>query len=218
MYEDGRLYCFYSDELDNGEGANHVGGYNQKLVYKYTTDLVSWSDKYDCTASEVPSDRPGMVALAKMGNGKWALAYEFYGFDGLEDTCPIAIKYADKLDAWDVAEEGRMIVNGSGELMGSGPAIAWTPNGGDCGTLFVTSVFSRGSNTGCDLYISFDYGETFISIDNPISVDRFETDAKCGYSAGFYVDEAGDLYYVNNPVVHQRLSKEKLSFAKIKIY
>ncbi len=31
-YEDGRLYCFYSDETDNGTSPGHKGGHCQKLV------------------------------------------------------------------------------------------------------------------------------------------------------------------------------------------
>ncbi len=218
MYEDGRLYCFYSDELENGTGADHTGGHNQRIVYKYTTDLVNWSDKYECTASETPDDRPGMVALTKMGNGKWALALEYYGVKGYEGSCPVIIKYADKLDAWDVADKGVMVSDGNGKVPISGPAMAWTPNGGDCGTLLLTSTVSRGSATGSDLFISFDYGETFIALDNPLSVDNQGTGAKCGYSAGFFVDEEGNVYYVNNPLAYKGMKSEKFLFAKIKIY
>ena len=189
MYEEetGRVYCFYSDDSDPK--------HDQKLVYKYSTDLINWSEKFEMVACENPLLRPGMVALTKMGNGKYALAYELCG-----DGCQIYIKYADSLDGWEPADHGKLIRTLAGEGMGSAPAIAWTPDGGECGTLFVTAhhVVSGSSNTKCDLFISFDYGETFIDVDNPIP-NRPNDNIRSGYSPGFFVDKDGAVYYVNDP-------------------
>ena len=216
QYENGRLYCFYSDELENGEGENHVGGHNQRLVYRYTTDMKTWSDKKEMVALEEPDARPGMIALTKMGNGKWALAYEGCGMG--YNSCAIHIKFADTLDSWDAADRGTLIKNPAGSTMGSSPAIAWTPAGGECGTLFVTASYSTNSKTKCDLFLSFDYGKTFVSINNPINLS-FKGDHKLygGYSPGMYVDKEGKLYYVNNPQ-YTVLWQEKLEFLRVKVY
>ena len=217
MYEEetGRVYCLYSDELLNGDDEEtRKNGHNQRLVYKYTTDFKNWSAKYEMVACENPQLRPGMIALAKMGNGKYALAYEMCGED-----CQIYIKFADSLDGWDPAEKGKLIKTLSGEGMGSAPAIAWTPNGGECGTLFVTAhhVVSGNSNTKCDLFISFDYGETFIDVDNPIP-NKPNENIRSGYSPGFFVDKEGTVYYVNDPESSPGSLCEKFMFAKIKVY
>ena len=208
MYEEetGRVYCFYSDDSDPK--------HDQKLVYKYSTDLVNWSAKYEMVACENPLLRPGMVALTKMGNGKYALAYELCG-----DGCQIYIKYADSLDGWEPADHGKLIRTLSGEGMGSAPAIAWTPDGGECGTLFVTAhhVVNGSSNTKCDLFISFDYGETFIDVDNPIP-NRPNDNIRSGYSPGFFVDKDGAVYYVNDPEYTKNGLNEKFMFAKIRVY
>ncbi|MBE6607608.1 MAG: exo-alpha-sialidase [Ruminococcaceae bacterium] len=208
MYEEetGRVYCFYSDDSDPE--------HDQKLVYKYSTDLITWSKKYEMVACENPALRPGMVALTKMGNGKYALAYEMCG-----DGCQIYIKYADSLDGWEPADHGKLIQTLSGEGMGSAPAIAWTPDGGECGTLFVTAhhVVNGSSSTKCDLFLSFDYGETFIDISNPIP-NKPNDNIRSGYSPGFFVDKDGTVYYVNNPEYSPGGLNEKLMFAKIKVY
>ncbi len=219
MYEKetGRLYCYYSDELENGVGENHVGGHNQRLVYKYTTDLKSWSAKHDMVSLENPELRPGMVALTKMGNGKFALAYEMCG-KGY--SCDIHIKISDSLSDWDPTDKGKLVLDSvSGKGMASGPAIIWTPNGGDCGTLIVTSNSDRvpSTKTKCGLFLSFDYGKTFVTIENPIP-NMVNDMVKSGYSPGFYVDSEGTIYYVNNPECYRNSFNEKLMFARIKVY
>ncbi len=212
QYENGKLYCFYSDELENGKGANHEGGHNQRLVYKYTTDLKTWSDTKECVASETPNDRPGMVALAKMGNGKWALAFEYTG-------SALQIKFADTLESWDPADLGVKVKDTEGHALGSGPAMGWTPHGGECGTLFLTASWGEESTTKCDMLLSFDYGQTFISIPNPINLAYTgNVSLYGGYSSGMYVDSEGALYYVNNPQNKENLTQETLEFVKIKVY
>ncbi len=212
MYEEEtkRLYCFYSDEMDD----NH----SQKLVYKYTTDMKTWSDAYDMVANPNKVGRPGMVSIAKMGNGKYALVYENgHVTDGA--GYPIYIKIGNSLSDWgDPADMGKMI-NSNGKTMGSGPVAAWSPNGGECGTLFVTAngMSNSSDNDKCDLFMSFDYGETFVTIKNPIR-NKHNSNVASGYSPGMYVDKNGDLYYVNDPERDKGALAEKLMFAKIVIY
>ncbi len=197
-----RIYCFYSDERDEK--------HSQKLVYRYTTDLKVWSDVFDCTALENQGARPGMVSLTRMGNGKWALVFELTG---------INIKFTERLDKWDISDPGRMITDQNGVHSTSGPVIAWSPCPGDKGTLFLTSAYQEGSPTRCNMFVSFDYGESFLSFPNPINVlahsDEYEFYG--GYSAGMYVDKEGTLYYVNNPQNKSTPCQEKLEFVRMKV-
>ncbi len=214
LYENGRVYCFYSDELSKGEGEEHIGGHNQRIVYRYTDDLVNWCETKECISSANPNERPGMASLTKMGNGKWAVVYEHINVQ-------IYIKFADTLDSWEPASDvGKRVENEKGNFLGSGPVIAWTPDGGECGTLFLTSFFSEQSKTKCDLFMSFDYGETFTSIDNPINVLQEQTGdyhLYGGYSPGMFVDKEGTLYYVNNPQSKERPCQENLVLIKVKV-
>ena len=200
-----RLYCFYSDDSDPQ--------HSQKLVYKYTTDLVNWSEKFECVACDDPSLRPGMCSIAKMGNGEYYMVYEMVGINGN----PVYFKKTTSLDDWgDVADYGE-IVAANGETFGSAPYVAWTPAGGECGTLFVVGKYpvAGSSNTGSDMFISTDYGKTFTAIDNPIPY-TLVGDTKCGYSPSFFVSSVeGTVYYVNNPT---HGSGYKISMVKIKIY
>ncbi len=203
--ETGRLFCFYSDDSDPE--------HSQKLVYKYTTDLVNWSEKKECVACADPDLRPGMASVTKMGNGEYYMVYEMVGIGGN----PIYCKKTTSLDDWgDVSDYGK-IVSATGKTFGSSPYVAWTPVGGDCGTLIVVGKhpIKGGSDTGTDMFLSFDYGKTFAPVDNPIpySLDPYE---RCGYSPSlFFSPDGTTLYYVNNPPCYE--STYKISVAKINI-
>ena len=217
IYDDktNRLYCFYSDEQINGVGENHIGGYNQRLVYKYTSDLKTWSQEYNAVAVEGDT-RPGMPMVTKMGNGQWAIVYENVGAP--EGGTPIYIKFTDNLDNWEPASDnGKLILSDEGSHCGSSPAITWTPAGGECGTLIVTANGQvPPSPTGkCDLFISHDYGKTFVTVKNPIPVQPNQQ-VRSSYSPGFYVDKEGSVYYINDPEKEPGADREKLMIAKLR--
>lgn len=203
--ETGRLFCFYSDDSDPE--------HSQKLVYKYTTDLVSWSEKQECVACDDPELRPGMVSVTKMGNGEYFMVYEMVGIN----ANPIYCKTSTSLDDWgDTSDYGR-IVSALGKTFGSSPYAAWTCAGGECGTLVVVGKhpIDGTSKTGTDMFLSFDYGKTFVPVDNPLpySLDPYE---RCSYSPSLFFSEDGTtLYYVNNPPCYS--STYKISVAKIRI-
>ncbi len=210
MYDDdtNRLYCMYSDELDDE--------HSQRLVYKYTTDMKNWSDTYEMVACSNKMLRPGMIAITKMGNGKYALIFEMVGMNGN----PVYIKICDALDNWgDVSDYGKPVASGSKSL-GSSPVIAWTPDGGECGTLFMTGSHMASGGDGvnrCEMFMSFDYGKTFVTMANPIH-NMVNPQVHSGYSPGMYVDKDGYLYYVNDPERDKGAFAEKLDFVKIKVY
>ena len=187
--ESGRLFCFYSDDSDPA--------HDQKLVYKYSTDLVHWSEKFECVACRDPALRPGMVSVAKMGNGEYFMVYEMVGIGGN----PIYCKRSASLDDWgDVSDYGTP-VSAAGKTFGSSPYVAWSPVGGGCGTLIVTAkhMLEGSSRTGTDLFLSFDYGKTFVPADNPLPY-MLDGHERCGYSPSLFVTEdGGGIYYVNNP-------------------
>lgn len=203
--ETGRLFCFYSDDSDPE--------HSQKLVYRYSTDLVNWSEKYECVACKDSSLRPGMVSVTKMGNGEYFMVYEMVGINGN----PIYFKKSTSLDdLGDVSDYGN-IVSATGKTFGSSPYAAWSPVGGDCGTLVVVGKHpvKGGSETGTDMFLSFDYGKTFVPVDNPIpyTLDPYE---RCGYSPSlFFSSDGTTLYYANNPPCYD--STYKISVAKIRI-
>ena len=161
-----------------------------------------------------------MPMVTKMGNGQWALVYENVG--ATQGGTPIYIKFTDDITKWNPSDPGKLLKSDKDAYCGSSPAIAWTPAGGKCGTLVVTANGQVGGNptAKCDLFISHDYGKTFVTVANPIEVRRSDY-VRCAYSPGLFVDKEGTVYYVNNPErtpgdVCARLMLVKLKFMEIK--
>ena len=186
MYENGALYCFYSDDSDPA--------HDQKLVYRKSTDGVNWGELVEIVAFENSLHRPGMISIAKMGNGKYFMPYEV----GLADengnhNYSIYYKIVDDLDGdWQKEDPGtklRSVTRGGADYIGSAPFCAWAPAGGECGTLFVNAV-GGGEKY---MYVSFDYGKTFEAVPNPIPSER-----STGYSPSFFVLADGKTVLYGN--------------------
>ena len=200
-YEDDYLYCFYSDDS--------LPEYDQTVSYKRSKDGKTWEDIVHVVAGDKFSYRPGMGIFAKMGNGQYFIVYEIAG---VSDGVPIYYKVTDDITDWNPSDLGTRLTAGGSYTMGSAPWCAWTPVGGECGTLIVTSKY--GSATPNKILVSFDYGKTFEAIDNPLPYSGTES---LGYSASLFFSADGTtLFYGNN--VDGVSGKSKIAFAKIKIY
>ena len=201
--EDGWLYCFYSDDSDPD--------HDQKLVYKRTRDGVSWEDKVEVVAHNDFKYRAGMPVITKMGNGEYFLVYEV-----VTTGAPIYYKKSKSIsDFGNTGELGVLLKSADGKQSTSAPACAWLPVGGECGTLVVTGKSS--SNKGY-LFLSFDYGETWETVKDPLACEPLKAsgDRIC-YSAGLWVGEdEKSLYYVS--AVKNEHDRQKISFVKLRIY
>ncbi len=216
-----RLYCFYSDDSDPD--------HSQKLAYKYSTDLENWHGKDDKVGVDVdPKDavacsnkgyRPGMTSVVDMGEGGYLMTYEMMA-SGIPDV-QVYYKKTKDLDNWgDPADYGKPVKSTDGHSTGSGPWCAWSPVGGACGTLVVVGkhpVPYHVTDKGAKMFLSFDYGETFVAIDNPIPYDLEATETHCGYSPCVVFSKDGKtLYYVNNPLNKFKQGHD-INFVKIEI-
>ncbi len=206
--DDGRLVCYYSDDSDEN--------YSQKIVYKTSSDAENWSSPVVAVASDISSERPGMPVVTRLGDGSYFMVYEVADKDGTDGN-PVYFRYsADGLD-WGNAEDiGTEIISHDGKkALGSAPYCGWTPAGGEKGTLVVSGTFMRKgeSDTGTDLFISNDYGESWVTIPHPIP---YTADDHVGYSNSFTFSEDGKtMYLINNPLNADTPEKSKMVFAKI---
>jgi len=234
--DSGRLYCFYSDDSDPA--------HDQKIAYKWTDDLVNWhgvSGKEDLTEKPDASTkfgepfeavacsdsklRPGMASIAKMNNGKFILAYEMVG----ETGAPVYCKIADSLDNWGKASDTGKIASVKGNVLGTSPWIAYSPVGGENGVLFLGARrnargLSKYTKGGTDLFLSFDNGNTWEAIANPIPHEiATGTTAKDpqyyrGYSPALLASLDGNTLYYLNTVGYKNNDKSTvIKFAKIRL-
>lgn len=189
--EDGVLYCFYSDDNDPV--------CSQTIVLKTSTDGLEWSKMIQATACADRRLRPGMAAVAKMGNGEYILTYEMVGMHGN----PVHYKKTRSLTDWgDVSENGKLLVTDDGVSVGSAPYCAWTPDGGEKGCVIVTAhnMASGSSETGTEIMLSFDFGESWTHAENPLPYTMPEKykGLRCAYSPCFFVRRDNSLFYVND--------------------
>lgn len=188
--DDGTLICYFSDDTDPF--------HSQKLVLRYTKDGENWSDFVETVALENGGLRPGMPVVTKMGNGQYFMAYEIVGMAGN----PVYYKTTDDPTDWgDPADVGTLIRDGKKSLAAT-PWCTWIPAGGECGTLIVTGwrMASGKSNTGSDIFLSFDYGKTWTTMDNYYSYQWNNDNDTWGYSASLFFSQDGEtLYYMANP-------------------
>ncbi len=201
MYENEKLYCFYSDETDK---TNH----SQKLVFKTSSDGVNWSEKKEMVALEDQTERPGMAVIAKMGNGKYFGIYEVCS-DLPDKGATLYYKITDDLDNWDPTDKGTRLTAKDGSTFGSAPWCAWSPVGGDCGMLIISSTYGTEKN---DLVVSLDFGKTFTTIANPLPYEEG------GYSASlFFSSDGKTLFYSNTVELEAGSDKAKVDFVALKL-
>ena len=200
----GRLYCFYSDDRD--------AAHDQKIVYKYTVDGVTWvgsngntveSAPFDAVASSEASLRPGMVSITKMSNGEYIMVYEVGHSKYGDSTATVHYKKSTDLADWsDISDVGPMVMSTDNRAFGSAPWCAYSEMGGENGLFITTGRYRDDRNSDPsepDLFISFDYGKTFVTIDNPFDYKNTDLNlGKFGYSPYFVVANDGKtIYYFN---------------------
>ena len=211
--EDGSLVCFYSDETE----VSQFGG--QRLVLRVSQDGKTWGEKKYCVAPANRSLRPGMVSVAKMGEHGYLIVYEMIG----QTAGPVYYKVSKSLTEWeDYASDGTLLKAGSLGFTGCTPYCEWTPAGGPYGTVIAAGRFGNAEMTeGSDLFVSFDLGENWYTIDNPLEYDYHQSSgANYAYSFGFFTGSDGSLYYINNVFPKSAALKYQYStlrFAKIRL-
>ncbi|MBE6619350.1 MAG: exo-alpha-sialidase [Ruminococcaceae bacterium] len=208
IYDNGRIYCFYSDDSDPD--------HDQKLVYKYTTDMENWvgkegikgphgadGDPFEIVCCEDKDYRPGMISVVKMNNGEFYAVYDIVVYapgrpngkievDGVTYThSPDLYKKSTSLDNWDIAHPGTVPQLPDGRYTGLSPWVTYSPTIGKTGMLVVYGrTWASTDKSQTDLFLSFDYGETYIGLENPF---KYSVDPKDGMEAkdGSYTNQSG---------------------------
>ncbi|MBO4355266.1 MAG: exo-alpha-sialidase [Clostridia bacterium] len=189
--DDGTLVCYYSDERDPA--------HSQKLVYRASKDGVKWDKAVDIVSLSNGGLRPGMPVVTRMADGRYIMVYEIVGLAGN----PVYYKISeDGLDWGSPASMGKKVSAGSDSLAAT-PWISYCPEiGGENGMLMLTGwrMSSGSSNTGSDIFFSFDSAKSWISVDNYYSYKWNSDDDTWGYSVCSLLSSDGHtLYYMANP-------------------
>jgi hypothetical protein len=117
--KDGSLVMFWSDETDPC--------CSQKLTQIRTTDGVTWKDEFDTIKSANEPDRPGMIVVSKLHNGKYFMSYEICG---PTYHCFVYSRTSkDGLKWGKPAEAGTKVVSTTGQYLAHAPNNHIMPDG-----------------------------------------------------------------------------------------
>ncbi len=206
---DGYLYCFYSDDSDPA--------HDQKLVYKRTVDGVNWSEAEEVCAFESEKARPGMFIMTKMGNGEYFMVYEYY--EGGKGR--VYYKTTTDVSEWSAESVGTLLTDETGYTVKGAPFCIWTPFGGENGMLLVTGKEDIDGGQRHLVFVSFDYGKNWTTMENPLPYDisiAVRGTNRIGHSPSFIVSsDPSVIYYVNTTVIAET-GYQRIEFAKMKIY
>ncbi len=204
--DDGSLVCFYSDDSDPK--------HSQKIVYKQSKDGINWGKAVEVVASEVFEERPGMPVVTRLSDGTYFMVYEVMNKADIDDV-PVFCRYSkDGLRWGDSSYMGEEVTTPKGKkALGAAPYCAWTPIGGENGTLIVSGTHLRNgkSKTGSDYFISYDNGKTWETVPHLIP---YTPDDHIGYSNSFAFSKDGKtMYAINNPQRDDNPDKAKMVVA-----
>lgn len=206
---DGYLYFFYSDDSDPL--------HDQKLVFKRSEDGVNWSEEVGVCVFNAKKARPGMLIMTRMGSGEYLMVYEY--FSGKEGQ--IFYKITDDITDWNPEDPGTLLKSPDGYTFIGAPSCIWTPTSGENGTLIVSGKADYDGGQRHLLFVSFDYGRSWTTIENPLPYD-ITLDAKdtnrIGHSASFTLSSDPSVIYYLNTTVNPENGYQRVECAKIKIY
>jgi len=195
----GGLVAYFSDERQKGSGVL------QAVSYRRSTDGgATWGSLVNVSAPNNSSDRPGMITVAKMPNGKYIATFEVVNRPSqAQNTAPVYYKISnDGLNWGTTTSIGSPVVLANGRGIGSSPFVTWAPTGGPNGMLIVASKWSLTSGGAIDggqnFYVNYNLGEgPWERLPMAVSYDASDTQGGnfSGFAQGISVGSDGRTLY-----------------------
>lgn len=156
----GKLVAYFSDERQKSSGVL------QAVSYRRSTDGgATWGALGNVSAPPNQSDRPGMITVTKLPDGRYLATFEVVNRPSQsQNTAPVYFKTSsDGLNWGDTTTIGTPIRLADGRGIGSSPFVKWVPSGGPKGTVIVASKWSLTASGAIDggqnFYVNYNLGE-----------------------------------------------------------
>lgn len=181
----GGLVAYFSDERQKASNVL------QAVSYRRSTDGgATWGSLVNVSAPTNKSDRPGMITVTKLGDGRYMATFEVVNRPSLsQNTAPVYYKISnDGLNWGSTTTIGTPITLADGRGIGSSPYVKWVPSGGPKGMVVVASKWSLTSSGAIDggqnLYVNYNLGDgPWERL--PMAVTHDATDTQGGNFSGF---------------------------------
>lgn len=181
----GGLVAYFSDERQKGSNVL------QAVSYRRSTDGgATWGSLVNVSAPTNKSDRPGMIVVTKMGDGRYMATFEVVNRPSQSlNTAPVYYKISnDGLNWGSSTSIGTAVTLADGRGIGSSPYVKWVPSGGPKGMVVIASKWSLTSSGAIDggqnFYVNYNLGEgPWERL--PMAVTYDATDTQGGNFSGF---------------------------------
>ena len=124
LSKDGKLVCYYSDERQKENGVL------QAVSFKTSSDGKNWSSLSNVAAITNKKDRPGMITVSSLPNGKYIATYEVVNRPSIsKNNAIVYCKFSDDGVTWDEGSLGTRVALSNGRGIGSSPYVKWVDAG-----------------------------------------------------------------------------------------
>lgn len=137
LSKDGRLVCYYSDERQKANGVL------QAVSFKTSSDGKNWSSLSNVAAITNKKDRPGMITVSSLPNGKYIATYEVVNRPSIsKNNAIVYCKFSDDGVTWDEGSLGTRVALSNGRGIGSSPYVKWVDAGGPNGMVIISAKWA----------------------------------------------------------------------------
>lgn len=183
LSKDGRLVCYYSDERQKANGVL------QAVSFKTSSDGKNWSSLSNVAAITNKKDRPGMITVSSLPNGKYIATYEVVNRPSIsKNNAIVYCKFSDDGVTWDEGSLGTRVALSNGRGIGSSPYVKWVDAGGPNGMVIISAKWATDSsdniNGGQNFYVNYNLGKGAWER-LPMAVTYDASDTSGGYFSGF---------------------------------
>lgn len=198
LSKNGDLVCYYSDERQKENGIL------QAVSFKTSSDGVNWSSLSNVTAINNTSDRPGMITVTELPNGKYMATYEMVNRPSISNNNAVVYcKFSDDGVTWDAGSLGKRVELADGRGIGSSPYVKWVNAGGPNGMVIVSAKWGTDSSDnisgGQNFYVNYNLGQGAWER-LPMAVTYDYNDLAGGYFSGF--SQSFDVSPDNSTLYH----------------
>ncbi|GAA3315963.1 RICIN domain-containing protein [Arthrobacter ramosus] len=199
----GGLVAYFSDERQKASGVL------QAVAYHRSTDGgATWGPEANVSAPPNQSDRPGMITVTKLPDGRYLATFEVVNRPSqTQNTAPVYYKTSsDGLNWSPTTSIGTQIALANGRGVGSSPNVKWVPTGGPKGMVVVAAKWALNAtgatDGGQDFYVNYNLGDgPWERL--PMAVTYDSTDSEGGTFSGFaqsidYSVDGRTLYQATN--------------------
>lgn len=195
----GGLAVYYSDERQKSSGVL------QAVSYRRSTDGgQTWGPLVNVSAPTNSSDRPGMITVTKLPDGRYMASFEVVNRPSQSlNTAPVYVKFSSDGLNWSPSTSlGTPVKLADGSGIGSSPFMRWVPTGGPRGMVVIAAKWALTPGNqidgGQNFFVNYNLGEgPWERLPFPVTYDAADNEGGTfsGFAQGIDIGADGRTLY-----------------------